>query len=346
MELSINVGYFGPHISDDHDLLKKIDSLGYSCIWTAEAYGYDAVTPLAYFAAVTENIQIGSGIMQIPGRTPAMTAMSAITLDKLSKGRFRLGLGVSGPQVVEGWHGQPYTKPLARTREYITIIREIIKRERKVEFDGEFFNLPYKGPGSLNLGKPLKLIEPPIREDIPIYLAAIGPKNIELAAEIADGWLPFMYSPTKGDEVFDEFLSKGFEKSSNPKKRSEFNIVASVFARLCESDEVEDFLKPARTTYTLYVGGMGAKDKNFYYNLMCNYGYEELASEIQNLYLDGKKQEAEELFPEELLKDLTLVGTKDDIEKKFNSWKDSNVTEISLSLPIDIPTLEFIKELN
>jgi hypothetical protein len=155
-----------------------------------------------------------------------------------------------------------------------------------------------------------------------------------------------MYSPTKGDEVFDEFLSKGFEKSSNPKKRSEFNIVASVFARLCEADEVEDFLKPARTTYTLYVGGMGAKDKNFYYNLMCNYGYEDLASEIQNLYLDGKKQEAEELFPEELLNDLTLVGTKDDIEKKFNNWKDSNVTEISLSLPIDIPTLEFIKELN
>ncbi len=346
MELSINVGYFGPHISDDHDLIKKLDDLGFSCIWTAEAYGYDAVTPLSYFSAITDNIQIGSGIMQIPSRTPAMTAMTAITLDKLSKGRFRLGLGVSGPQVVEGWHGQPYSKPLARTREYIKIIREIIKREDKVVFDGDFYNLPYKGPDTLNLGKPLKLIESPLRKDIPIYLAAIGPKNIELSAEIADGWLPFMYSPTKGDKVFQEFLNKGFEKSGDPDKAKEFNIVATVFARLCKEEEVEEYLRPARTTYTLYVGGMGAKDKNFYFNLMCEYGYEEVATKIQNLYLDGKKQEAEELFPEELLKDLTLVGTKEDIEKKLNDWKESNVTELSLSLPIDLPTLEFIKEIN
>jgi len=346
MDLSINVGYFGPHISDDHDLISKLDDLGFSCIWTAEAYGYDAVTPLSYFSAITKNINIGSGIMQIPGRTPAMTAMTAITLDKLSNGRFRLGLGVSGPQVVEGWHGQPYSKPLSRTREYIKIIREIFQRENKVLFDGEFYNLPYNGPDSLNLGKPLKLIEPPLRSNIPIYLAAIGPKNIELSAEVADGWLPFMYSPTKGDMVFKDYLNKGFEKSGVPNKDKQFNIVATVFARLCEEHEVEEYLRPARTTYTLYVGGMGAKDKNFYFNLMCEYGYEEIASEIQNLYLSGKKQEAEKLFPEDLLRDLTLVGTKKDIKEKLNYWKDSKVTELSLSLPIDIPTLEFIKEIN
>ena len=346
MDLSINVGYFGPHISDDAQLIKKLDEMGFACIWTAEAYGYDAVTPLAYFSAITNNINIGSGIMQIPGRTPAMTAMTAITLDKLSSGRFRLGLGVSGPQVVEGWHGQPYTKPLTRTREYIQIIREIFQRENKVSFDGEFYNLPYNGPDSLNLGKPLKLIEPPLRNNIPIYLAAIGPKNIELSAEVADGWLPFMYSPTKGDTVFEEYLKKGFKKSGSSNKEKGFNIVATVFARLCEEHEVEEYLRPARTTYTLYVGGMGAKDKNFYFNLMCEYGYEEIATEIQNLYLSGKKQEAEELFPEDLLRDLTLVGTKKDIEEKLNHWKDSKVTELSLSLPIDIPTLEFIKEIN
>ncbi|MCH1525189.1 MAG: LLM class F420-dependent oxidoreductase [Candidatus Actinomarina sp.] len=346
MELSINVGYFGPHISDDHDLIKKLDDMGFSCIWTAEAYGYDAVTPLSYFSALTKNINIGSGIMQIPGRTPAMTAMTAITLDKLSKGRFRLGLGVSGPQVVEGWHGQPYSKPLSRTREYIEIIRDIINREEKVTYNGNFYNLPYNGPDSLNLGKPLKLIEQPVRKNIPIYLAAIGPKNIELSAELADGWLPFMYSPTKGDAVFSDYLSKGFKKSNNPDKSKDFNIVATVFAKLCDKDQVEEYLRPARTTYTLYVGGMGAKDKNFYFNLMCEYGYEDVATKIQDLYLDGQKQEAEQLFPDELLKDLTLVGTKQDIEEKYNNWKNSKVTELSISLPIDMPTLEFIKELN
>lgn len=246
MDLSINVGYFGPHISDDHELISKLDDLGFSCIWTAEAYGYDAVTPLSYFSAITKNINIGSGIMQIPGRTPAMTAMTAITLDKLSNGRFRLGLGVSGPQVVEGWHGQPYSKPLSRTREYIKIIRQIFQRENKVVFDGEFYNLPYNGPDSLNLGKPLKLIEPPLRNNIPIYLAAIGPKNIELSAEVADGWLPFMYSPTKGDMVFKDYLKKGFEKSGVPNKDKEFNIVATVFARLCEEHEVDEYFTMIR----------------------------------------------------------------------------------------------------
>jgi len=346
MDISINVGYFGPHISSEHSLVKELDEIGISCIWTAEAYGYDAVTPLAHFAALTNNMKIGSGIMQIPARTPAMTAMTAVTLDKMSNGRFRLGLGVSGPQVVEGWHGVPYGKPLAKTREYVELVRKIIKREGKVEYNGEYYNLPLLNYETTGLGKPLKLIEPPLRTDIPIYLAAIGPKNIELTAEIADGWLPFMYSPLKGESIFDKYLERGFKKSKHKDKKKNFNIVASVFAKICEEDEKEDYLAPARNMYTLYVGGMGSKNSNFYYNLVCDYGYEDIAEEIQNLYLAGKKDEASKLFPSELIDELTLVGTKDEIEKKYESWSASSVSELSLSYPIDIKTIKFIKSLN
>ena len=184
MEVSVNVGYFGPHISSEKSLIKELDEIGISCIWTAEAYGYDAVTPLSYFAALTDKLKLGSGIMQIPGRSPAMTAMTAATLDKLSSGRFRLRIGVSGPQVVEGWHGVAYGKPLKKTREYVQIVRDILQRDGKTSFEGEYYNLPYKGDDASGLGKPLKLIEQPLRSDIPIYLAAIGPKNIELLSLI------------------------------------------------------------------------------------------------------------------------------------------------------------------
>ena len=343
MEISVNVGYFGPHISNEKELITELDDLGISCIWTAEAYGYDAVTPLAYFAALTKNIKLGSGIMQIPGRTPAMTAMTAATIDKLSNGRFRLGVGVSGPQVVEGWHGVAYGKPLKKTREYVQILRDVLNRDGKTTFEGEYYNLPYNGDDATGLGKPLKLIEEPLRKDIPIYLAAIGPKNIELTAEIADGWLPFMYSPTLGDKFFDQFLDKGFEKSGNPNKKDAFNISAPVFAKLCDESERDAYLAPARNNYTLYVGGMGAKDKNFYFNLMCEYGYENLAEQIQELYLKGEKAEAESIFPSELLDDLTLVGSKDRIKDKLEDWKSCNVTELSISIPLDIETIKFIK---
>ena len=343
MEISVNVGYFGPHISSEKSLIKELDELGISCIWTAEAYGYDAVTPLSYFAAITNNIKLGSGIMQIPGRTPAMTAMTAATIDKLSGGRFRLGIGVSGPQVVEGWHGVAYGKPLKKTREYVQILRDILNRDGKTSFEGEYYNLPYKGDDASGLGKPLKLIEEPLRNDIPIYLAAIGPKNIELTAEIADGWLPFMYSPTLGDKFFNQFLDKGFEKSGNSNKKDIFNISAPVFAKICEESERDAYLAPARNNYTLYVGGMGAKDKNFYFNLMCEYGYEDLAEQIQELYLKGEKAEAESIFPNELLDDLTLVGSKERIKEKLEDWKSCNVTELSISIPLDIETIKFIK---
>ena len=207
MDISINVGYFGPHSSEDKDVIKKLDDMGVSCVWTAEAYGFDAVTPLAYFSALTEKMNIGSGIMQIPARTPAMTAMTAVTLDQMSKGRFRLGLGVSGPQVVEGWHGVPYGKPLKKTREYVELVRKIISRDGKVEHHGDYSDLPLEGDGTTGLGKPLKLIEQPFRSEIPIYLAAVGLKNVELTAEIAEGWLPFMYSPIKGEDIYKESLN-------------------------------------------------------------------------------------------------------------------------------------------
>ena len=344
MEVSVNVGYFGPHLSSEKSLFKELDKIGVSCIWTAEAYGYDAVTPLSYFSGFTENIKLGSGIMQIPGRSPAMTAMTAVTIDKLSNGRFRLGLGVSGPQVVEGWHGVAYGKPLKKTREYVQIVRNIINRESKITFEGEYYNLPYSGDDASGLGKPLKLIEEPLRKNIPIYLAAIGPKNIELTAEIADGWLPFMYSPTLGDKFFNQFLDKGFERSGDPDKKSKFNISAPVFAKLCDESEREVYLGTARNNYTLYVGGMGAKDKNFYFNLMCEYGYEDIATQIQELYLNGNKPEAEALFPPDLLDDLTLVGSKERIKEKLEDWKNCNVTELSISIPLDIETIRFIKE--
>jgi F420-dependent oxidoreductase-like protein len=344
MKVSVNVGYFGPHISNDVELIKNLDNIGVECIWTAEAYGYDAITPLSYFAGLTNNIKLGSGIMQIPSRTPAMAAMTAVTLDKLSNGRFRMGLGVSGPQVVEGWHGVPYGKPLKKTREYVEIVRKIFKRETNLEFEGEYYNLPLSGEGTTNLGKPLRLIENPLRKDIEIYLAAIGPKNIELTAEIADGWLPFMYSPTKGDNIFNQYLDSGFEKSNNSDKRKTFEISAPVYARICDEEEKDIYLAPARSTYTLYVGGMGAKTKNFYFNLLCDYGYKENAERIQDLYLAGDKQEAEKHFPEELLDDLTLVGSKESIVSKLENWKQSNVTELSIGIPLDFETIKFIIE--
>ncbi len=345
MDLSLNVGYFGPHIANNHEYIKELDDIGISCIWTAEAYGYDAVTPLSYFAGITSNIELGAGIMQIPGRTPAMSAMTAVTIDKLSKGRFRLGLGVSGPQVVEGWHGIEYGKPLLKTREYIAVIREILNREKKVTFDGTYYNLPFNGEQASGLGKPLKLIEEPLRKNIPIYLAAIGPKNIELSAEITDGWLPFMYSPSKGDEIFSKYLKTGFGKSGVEDKKNVFEIVATTYAKLCTKEEKESYLEPARKTFALYIGGMGAKSKNFYYNLACEYGYKDIAEKVQDYYLSGNKKEAEKLLPDEFIEDLTLVGTEDEIEQKLDTWTKTSVTELSISSPVDIETLKFIKNI-
>ena len=237
MRLGLNLGYRGVSVARDTSLVNEAERLGYHSVWTAEAYGSDAVTPLAFLAARTERIKLGSAILQMPARTPAMTAMTAATLDELSSGRFILGLGVSGPQVVEGWHGVPYGKPLQVTREYVEIVRRILARREPVEFSGERYQLPYRGPDATGLGKPLKLISNPHNAELPIYLAAIGPKNVRLTAEIADGWLPVFYSPERAAAVFGPLLAEGFDLAGVPGKATTFDTAVSVFVSL--TDDVE-----------------------------------------------------------------------------------------------------------
>ncbi|HVM41279.1 MAG TPA: LLM class F420-dependent oxidoreductase [Acidimicrobiia bacterium] len=323
MKLGLNLGYWGSGPADAVGIVKTAENLGFDSVWTAEAYGSDAVVPLAWMAAVTERIKVGSAIMQMPARTPANTAMTAATLDLLSGGRFLLGLGLSGPQVVEGWHGEPYGKPLAKTREYVSIVREILRREQPLEHHGEHYDIPYTGPDATGLGKPLKLITHPLRSDIPIYLAAIGPKNVALTAEIADGWLPIFYSPHRAD-VFQESLDAGFARGG--RDPDAFDIAATVPVILGDDvDGCRAFVKPM---LALYVGGMGARGKNFYFDLACRYGFEAAAKEIQDLYLDGKKKEATAAVPDEMVDEVALVGPRERILDGLEAWKESPATTL------------------
>jgi F420-dependent oxidoreductase-like protein len=252
-----------------------------------------------------------------------MTAMTASTLDLMSGGRFLLGLGLSGPQVVEGWHGQPYGKPLAKTREYVEIVRTILRREEPLEHHGEHYEIPYAGPGATGVGKPLKIIGHP-RADLPIYIAAIGPKNVELAAEIADGWLPIFFSPYRLAETYGAALDAGFAKAGNDKSRADFDIAPSVTVLVGDDvDALRGFVKPVTA---LYVGGMGARGRNFYNDLACRFGYEAAAKEIQDLYLDGKKQEATAAVPDELVDEIALVGPKERIAERLVPWREAGVT--------------------
>jgi len=299
-------------------LALEAERLGFDSLWTAEAYGNDAVSVIAWAAARTSTIGVGTAIMQIPARTPATTAMTAITLDHLTGGRFRLGLGTSGPQVSEGWHGADFSKPLARTREYIEIVREILRREKPLEYQGSHYRVPL--PGGTGLGKPLKTIVHPKRSDLPIYLAAIGPRNVSLAAEIADGWLPTFYAPSHAD-VFQASIDEGLATAG--KRREGFDIAP--FAPVIVGEDVQacrDLVKP---TVALYVGGMGARSKNFYNSLVQRYGYEEAAAAIQDLYLDGKKGEAAMAVPDELVDDVALVGPKDRIADRLQAWREAGI---------------------
>jgi F420-dependent oxidoreductase-like protein len=325
MRLGINFGYWGSGPADNVALAQEAERLGFHSAWTAEAYGSDAVTPLTWIAAQTTTLNIGSAILQMPARTPAMTAMTAATIDVLSNGRFLLGLGLSGPQVVEGWHGQPYGKPLVRTREYVEIVREILRREKPLEHTGEHYAIPYQGPGATGLGKPLKLIVHPRRADIPIYLAAIGPKNTALTAEIADGWLPIFFSPYRVD-VFKPALDEGFARAGGGKSLASFDIAPTV--TVIVTDDVEggrNLMKPA---LALYIGGMGARGRNFYNDLACRYGFDAAAKEIQDLYLDGKKQEATAAVPDELVDEVALVGPRERIADRLDAWRDCGITTL------------------
>ena len=297
------------------ELAQEAERLGYESAWAAEAWGTDAVTVLAWLAAKTTTLKLGAGIMQIPARTPAMTAMTAATLDLMSGGRFLLGLGMSGPQVVEGWHGQPFGRPLGRTREYVEIVRAALRREL-VEHHGEHYEIPYERNGATGLGKPLKLMLRPLRDTIPIYLAAIGPRNVALAAEIADGWLPVWVSPDRFRENFGPALAAAKEG---------FDVAAFAVPVVLDDDlqAARDSVKPH---LALYVGGMGSRGQNFYNALVSGYGYEAEAREIQELYLGGKKLEAIAAVPDALVDEVALVGTRERIADRLEAWRESGVT--------------------
>ncbi len=321
MKLGLHLGYWGAAPIDMMPLVLAAEAEGFDSVWSAEAYGSDAVTTLTWAAARTERIGVGTSIMQMPARTPAATAMTAITLDHLSGGRLRLGLGASGPQVSEGWHGVPFGKPLGRTREYVEIVRRILAREAPLEFHGEHYDVPVRG--GTGLGKPLKTIVHPLRSDLPIYLAAIGPRNVALAAEIADGWLPTFYSPYH-PEAFRPHLEEGWARAG--KDPAGFDVAP--FAMVVAGDDVQacrDLVKPF---LALYVGGMGARGRNFYTNLVQRYGYEAEAEKVQELYLSGKKLEAAGAVPDALVDEVSLVGPSERIGDRLAAWREAGVTTL------------------
>ncbi|MDX2381072.1 MAG: LLM class F420-dependent oxidoreductase [Acidimicrobiia bacterium] len=329
LKLGYNTGYWsaGPP-SGALDAVLEAERLGFNSIWTAEAYGSDALSPLAWWGASTQRVQLGTAIMQLSAREPAAAAMAAITMDHLSNGRFILGLGASGPQVVEGWYGQPYPKPLARTREYIEVVRQVFAREAPVEFHGEFYDLPYEGGASL--GKALKSTVHPLRSDIPIYLAAEGPKNVALAAELCDGWLPLFFSPQQ-DAYYRECLETGFAASGRPDKRENFPVAAT--AMLIPGDDPEACADMVRPMIALYAGGMGAKGANFHYELFARMGYEDVVAKVQQLYLDGRKAEAASAIPLAMVEDIALVGPPEKIREEVPAWRETCITEFLLSGP-------------
>jgi F420-dependent oxidoreductase-like protein len=327
MRLALHLSYSGPTLDLDMTKVLEAERLGYDSVWTAEAYGSDAVTVATWIAARTERIHIGTAIMQMSARTPAMAAMTAMSLDALSKGRFRLGLGVSGPQVVEGWHGQPFGRPLARTREYIHIVRAILRRDKPLEFRGGDYQIPYVGPGATGLGKPLRSILHG-RADLPIYLAAIGPRNVALAAEIADGWIPTFFAP-RHMAMFREWLDQGFRSAAGSvRPRERFDIMPSVGVMV--GDRVEECRARMKSRLALYVGGMGARGKNFYNELVRRYGYEAAAGTIQDLYLSGRKAEAEAAVPDALVDDVALCGPRERIRERLAEWKAAGVTTLMI----------------
>jgi F420-dependent oxidoreductase-like protein len=313
MKLGLQLGYwmFGPE--DPIDLVLEAERLGFDSVWTAEAYGNDCVSTLCWMGARTTRIKLGTAVMQISARTPACVAMTAATIDHLSGGRLILGIGVSGPQVVEGWYGQPFPKPLTRTREFIELLRLMLKREGPVTFAGAQYQLPY--PGGTGLGKPLKLIMKPLRDRIPIYVGAEGPKNVKMATEIADGWLPLFFSPYRSEVFADalQHLRPGFEVAST--------VTVSM------NDDLARALEPIKYMLSFYIGGMGAKGKNFHVNIMERMGFPEVRR-VQALFLDGKRAEAAAAVPDRLADEISLVGSADRIRDRLQAWKASPVTTI------------------
>jgi F420-dependent oxidoreductase-like protein len=340
MKLAMTAAGMGATVTIDLELIRHAESLGFHSVWTAEAWGADAITPLAWIAAQTSKIKLGTAIMQMPARTPAMCAMQAMTVDQLSGGRMIVGLGPSGPQVVEGWHGVPYGKPLVRTREYIEIMRKIFARAEPVAYDGKEYQIPYRGPGASGLGKPLRSILHG-RADIPIVTATISPKGIELAAEVADGFIP-IWTSAKGLEAFTPMLDKGFAKAGPGGKRDAFEIMP--FVNAIVHDDVAKCRDIVRPQIALYVGGMGARDKNFYNDHVSRQGWPDAAKKIQDLYLGGQKNDAVAAVPDDLCDAVCLLGPKERIRDQLGAWKDSPATTLILQGP-NRKTMETLAEL-
>ena len=317
MKLGLQLGYWGAAPPPDAvSAARTAEDLGFDSVWVAESWGNDAFTYGAYIAASTSRIRIGTGIVQMAARTPTATAMAAATLDHLSNGRVVLGLGVSGPQVVEGWYGQPSRKPLARTREYVEIIRRVLRREGPLEFAGEFYQHPYSGEGSQGLGKPLKIMVHPLRADLPIVLGAEGPKNVTQTAEIADGWLPLYYSPYRQEVYADQLAGAkpGFE--------------VNALVNFTVTDDVAAGLYPVKAMLAFYIGGMGAKGQNYHTKLMQRMGFEAEALRIQELFFAGKRDEAFAAVPDDFADEISLVGPPARIRERLDAWRTSPVTTL------------------
>ncbi len=327
LRLGLVAGYSGSTIKMPMDLILEAERLGFDSVWSAEAWGSDAVTPLAYIAALTSKIRIGTGIMQMSARSPALTAMTAMTLDQLSNGRFILGLGPSGPQVIEGWHGSAYGKPLTRTREYVSIVRQILAREAPLEHKGEHYEIPYQGPGSTGLGKPLKSILHG-RADLEIYTASIAPNGLACAGEVADGVIPVWMNPERFD-LLTPHLEKGFAKAGGGKGLDRFDVAP--FVTCVMGDDLEACRAPVKAMLALYIGGMGARDKNFYNDYAKRLGYEAQAVEIQDLFLGGKKGAAAGAVPDEMVDGVALVGPAERIAERLEAWKESPVRTMLVS---------------
>jgi F420-dependent oxidoreductase-like protein len=338
VKLSTSVAYTGdPRTAAQR--AKDLESAGIDMLWVAELYSFDAVSILGYLAAHTERVELASGILPIYSRTPTLTAMTAAGLDAVSGGRFVLGLGASGPQVIEGWHGVPYDKPLTRTRELIDICRLVWKRE-KVVYDGQAYQLPLPPEQGTGLGKPLKIINHPVREDIPVYIASLGPKNVQMTAEVADGWLPVFFHPDKAD-IWQADLEIG-TKARDP-ELAPLEVVAGGTVAICDEAQATKLRDMARPMTALYVGGMGARGRNFYNNVFKRYGYEEEATKIQDLYLDGKKDEAAALVPDDYLAATAMVGDEGHVRERIEAYKAAGVTRLTVN-PVGADPLGLIEK--
>ncbi len=332
LSLGLQLGYWGALAPANHvELAQEAERLGFDSVWTAESWGNDCFTPLAWIGAHTSKIRLGTSVAQLSARTPTACAMATLALDHLSGGRMILGLGVSGPQVVEGWYGQPYSKPVTRTREYVDIIRQVLAREAPVTSDGEFYPLPYSGPGAWGMGKPLKPITHPLRADVPIFIGAEGPKNVTQTAEIADGWLPLYYSPYRQEVYADQLVAA----------KPGFEIAPTVLVNI--NDNLEEALYPVKAMLAFYIGGMGSKKRNFHKELMARMGFPDEAEQIQDLFFEGKRDEGIAAVPDAFADEISLCGPRDRVRDKLADWQDSPIT--TLLIHGDIPLLREMAEL-